>query len=521
VFDRLNRSTALNLHEYNGEELNCMENMTQNHLVAGLKTIFNPKSVALVGASTTFGKWGQLIASNIVAGGYKGKIYPVNPGHKEIFGLPAFGHIGEIPEAVDLTFIITPSTTVPSVLRACGEKGVKGTVIITSGFSETDQAGKALEQEIVRIGQKMGMFIIGPNTMGIIAPYADLFATGSHSRPRKGSVAFVSQSGNLGNQLTHWAKQQGIGISLFVGSGNEAMITCPDYLEYLENDPHTRIIILYIESVGHGGRFMEVATRVNQKKPVIVLKGGRTEAGRKAAASHTGSMSGADAIFRGACQQAGILNARVPSELLNLSAGFSSLPLPKGNRVGIITLGGGWGVVTADQCNDRGLAVPPIPHAIVEAIGRHLPSFWSKGNPVDLVGTRDLNAPIVAMEELMKWDGVDAIMVLGIVGRDEFVHLLIQSTRESDPETSIDFLNQIKDVSRHYEETLISKIAEFMETYEKPIIGVSLARTDSGTVRPVPGRRYSGVFYQTPETGVNVLARMVEYGRPSPVAAHP
>ncbi|MFO7601665.1 MAG: CoA-binding protein [Candidatus Desulfacyla sp.] len=498
-----------------------MKHTTDNQRITGLDTLFNPGSVALVGASTTFGKWGQLIASNIIAGGYRGRIFPVNPGYKEMFGLPAFEQIGNIPDPVDLAFIITPAKTVPSVLEACGRKGIKGAVIITSGFSESDQAGRDLEKEIVAIGQAKGIYIIGPNTMGIIAPYADLFATGAHSRPRKGSVAFISQSGNLGNQLTHWADQQGIGISLFVGSGNEAMITCPDYLEYLEHDPHTRIIILYIESVGHGGRFMEVATRVNRKKPVIILKGGTTEAGRTAAASHTGSMSGEDAIFRGACRQAGILNARVPSELLNLSAGFSSLPLPKGNRVGIVTLGGGWGVVTADQCNDRGLVVPPIPNHMVEAIGRHLPPFWSKGNPVDLVGTRDLDAPIVAMQELAKWDGVDAVMVLGVVGRDEFVHSLIQSTRDADPEISPEFLDQIKAMSRHFEELFISKMVEFMEAYEKPIIGVSLARTDSGTVRPVTGRRYSGVFYQTPETGVNVLARMVAYGRRSPVAALP
>ncbi len=489
-----------------------MKNAIHTDLISNLDAVFNPKSVALVGASTTFGKWGQLITSNIIAGGYKGKIFPVNPGYKEMFGLPVFSHIGEIPEPVDLAFIITPAQTVPSVLQACGEKGVKGAVIITSGFSESDQAGKDLEHEIVRIGHEKGIAIIGPNTMGIISPYAGLFATGSHSRPRKGSVAFVSQSGNLGNQLTHWAEQQGIGISLFVGSGNEAMIACPDYLEYLEHDPHTRIIILYLESVGHGDRFMEVATRINRTKPVIVLKGGRTEAGRTAAASHTGSMSGEDAIFRGACRQAGILNARVPSELLNLSAGFSSLPLPKGNRVGIVTLGGGWGVVTADQCNDRGLVVPPIPGPIIDAIGRHLPPFWSKGNPVDLVGTRDLDAPLVAVEELMKWDGIDAVMILGIVGRDEFVHLLIQSSRAADPEVSSEFLDQIKIMSREYEETFISKMVEFMEVYEKPVIGVSLARTDSGTVRPLPGRRYSGVFYQTPEAGVNLLARMVEYG---------
>ena len=483
------------------------------NLISGLETLFKPESVALVGASTTFGKWGQLISSNIVAGGFKGKVYPVNPGRKEMFGLPVFSHIGDIRDPVDLVFIITPAKTVPSVLQECGEKGVKGAVIITSGFSEAGEAGKGLEREIVRIGLEKGIHIIGPNTMGIIAPYADLFATGSHSRPRKGSVAFVSQSGNLGNQLTHWAAQQGIGLSLFVGSGNEAMITCPDYLEYLEHDPHTKIIILYLESVGHGAHFMEVATRVNRKKPLIVLKGGRTEAGRTAAASHTGSMSGEDAIFRGACSQAGILNARVPSELLNLSAGFSSLPLPKGNRVGIVTLGGGWGVVTADECNERGLAVPDIPDRIIEAIGRHLPPFWSKGNPVDLVGTRDLDAPVVAVEELIKWEGIDAVMILGIVGRDEFVRFLIQSTRESDPEMSQEFLDQIEVLSREYEETFITRMVEFMEVYEKPIIGISMARTDKGTVRPLPGRRYSGVFYQTPETGVNVLAGMVAYSR--------
>ena len=490
-----------------------MKTTKQGHLISDLEKMFHPKTIALVGASTTFGKWGQLISSNIIAGGYKGRILPVNPQKEKMFGLPVFGRIGDISDHVDLAFIITPARTVPTVLQACGEKGVTGAVIITSGFSETDHAGKDLEKEIVNIGREKGIRVVGPNTMGIIAPYADLFATGSHSRPRKGSVAFISQSGNLGNQLTHWAQQQGIGLSLFVGSGNEAMIACPDYLEYLEQDPQTQIIMLYIESVGMGPHFMKVATRVNQKKPVIVLKGGRTEAGRSAAASHTGSMSGEDTIFRGACRQAGILNAHVPSELLNLSAGFSSVPLPRGNRVGIVTLGGGWGVVTADECNERGLIVPSIPDHIIEAIDRYLPPFWSRGNPVDLVGSRDLDAPLVAVEELLKWDGIDAVMILGIVGRDEFVRLLIQSSRTADPDMSPEFLEQIEGMSRHYEETFVKKMIEFMEMYEKPVIGVSMATTEKGTVRPVPGRRYAGVFYQTPETGVNVLARMVEYSR--------
>ena len=244
---------------------------------------------------------------------------------------------------------------------------------------------------------------------------------------------------------------------------------------------------------------------------MILLKGGRTEAGLIASASHTGAMSGNLALFRAACRQAGLLEVRVPSELLDLSAGFSSLPLPRGNRVGIVTLGGGWGVVTADECNERGLLVPSLPDRIIEKIGRHLPPFWSRGNPVDLVGTRDPDVPLVAVEELLKCEGIDAVISLGVVGRLELVRLLIQSTREVDDTKPMEFLAQMETTVRQYEERYVERIAELMETYGKPVIGVSLARTESGTVRPVPGRSYDGVFYQTPETAVNVLARMYRY----------
>jgi acyl-CoA synthetase (NDP forming) len=480
---------------------------------ASLEPIFNPSSVAVIGASSTFGKWGQLILTNIVAGNFQGRIYPVNPKEKVMCGLPAFSHISDIPDPVDVAFVTTPAQTLPPILQACGEHGVKGVVAITSGFGETDEAGRHLENRIVSICRQNGLTLVGPNTMGIICPYGNLFATGSHTRPRKGSVAFVSQSGNLGLQLIHWAEQQGIGVSLFVGSGNEAMVTGADYLEYLEQDPHTGIIVLYLESVGKGRRYLETASRINRSKPVIVLKGGRTDAGNMAAASHTGSMSGDVTLFRAACRQAGILNATVPSELLDLSAGFSSLPLPRGNRVGIVTLGGGWGVVTADACNEQGLLVPAIPNKLVAAIGQHLPPFWSKGNPVDLVGTRDLNAPFMAVEELLKWDGIDAVISLGIVGRMELVRLLVESTRRVDPSASLEFLEQIQSFSQEYEKMYVTKLVELMETHEKPVVGVSLTRTDQGTVRPVAGRRYSGVFYQTPENAVNVLTKMVAYRR--------
>jgi acyl-CoA synthetase (NDP forming) len=487
--------------------------MKMNNFVSGLDAVFRPRSVAVIGASTTFLKWGQMILSNILAGHFKGNVFPVNPKEKVMYGLPAYGRIQDIPGAVDLAFIMTPAKTVPGILEACGEKGVKGVVLISSGFSETDEAGKILERDIARICRERGLTLVGPNTMGIICPYAGLFATASHTMPRKGSVAVVAQSGNLGVQLINWAEQQGIGISIFVGSGNEALISCSDYLEYLEHDPHTRSIILYVESVGEGRRFLEVARRVHRDKPVILLKGGRTKAGGIAAASHTGSMSGEHSIFRAACRQAGLLDVSVPSELLDLSAGFSSLPLPKGNRVGIVTLGGGWGVVTADSCNEKGIDLPDIPDRIIDTIGKYLPPFWSKGNPVDLVGSRDPNVPIVAVEELLKWDGIDAVISLGIVGRLELARRLIQSTREVDRSASLDFLDKVERLSLEYEQEYISRMVELMETYEKPVVGVSLTHTDEGTVRPVPGKRYNGVFYMTPESAVNVLSRMIAYHR--------
>lgn len=484
-----------------------------SRIAESLAPLFNPRSVAVIGASAVIGKWGQLILSNIVAGGFPGKVFPVNPGGGSFCGLPAYKRIKDVPEEVDLAFITTPAERIREVVIGCAEKRVKGLVMVTSGFGETGPEGKRAEEELVSLCKESGIVLIGPNTMGILCPHAGLYATGVHTRPRKGKVAFVSQSGNLGTQLIDWAALQGIGISLFVGSGNDGMITCSDYLEYLEGDPQTEVILLYMESVKEGRRFLEVSKRINSKKPIIVLKGGRTEAGKGASASHTGAMSGEIQFFRAACRQARLLEVTAPSELLDLSAGFSSLPLPKGNRVGIVTLGGGWGVVTADECNERGLLVPEIPQNIVDTIGSYLPPFWSRRNPVDLVGSRDLTVPALAIEELLKYDGIDAVITMGIVGRHEILQLLIQSVREVEPAISPSELSEFESFSLEFEMGYIARISELMDLYEKPIIGVSLGRTKGGTVRYLEGKKYHPVIYQTPEDAVNVLARMVRYSQ--------
>jgi len=479
-----------------------------------LDKIFRPKRIALIGVSNNPDSVAGIALKNLVGGGFQGVVYPINPKYEAVMGITCYPDVKSVPKIPDLAVIMTAAKLVPKLVRECGEAGIHGIIIMSAGFKEAGEEGKALEKQIKEEKSKFpDMRIIGPNCLGILVPGLSMNASFANGMPEKGHVAFISQSGNLGNQLIHWAEQQGIGISLFVGSGNEAQLTCNDYLEYLERDPHTRIIVLYLESVANGNEFIDTAKRINREKPVIVLKGGRTDAGKAAAASHTGSMSGENAVFRAACRQAGILDVRVPSELLDLSAAFSSLPLPKGNRVGIVTLGGGWGVVTADECNERGLQVPRLPHGLIESIGEHLPPFWSRGNPVDLVGTRDMEAPLVAVEELLKWEGIDAVICLGIVGRNEFVRQLTRSTRDVDEQASPEFLTSIEKLSHEYEEGFVTKTVELMEAYEKPVIGVSLSRTDKGTVRFLPGKRYSGVFYQTPENAVNALARMVDHTR--------
>ncbi|MBI4775328.1 MAG: CoA-binding protein [Deltaproteobacteria bacterium] len=473
-----------------------------------LDTLFHPRSVAVVGASSGIRKWGYLILCNILAGGYTGAVYPINPKETNICGLPCFRSLRDVPGTVDLVLITTPANTAPDVLKECTEKGVGGVVLISSGFSETDDRGKQIERDIVDLCQEHELPLVGPNTMGIISTHSDLYATGAHARPRKGSIAFVSQSGNLGVQLMHWATGQGIGISLFIGSGNEGFLNSTDFLEYLESDPATRTIIMYLEGIEDGRRFVQVARRVSREKPIIALNGGRTDSGKMAAASHTGSMAGSTRVFNAACRQAGVLLARKPSELLDLSMGFSSLPLTPGNRVGIVSLGGGWGVVTCDACREAGLEIPPLPEHIVKKIDRHLPPFWSRANPIDLVGTLDMQAPIVAVEELVKWDGIDAVICLGIIGRKKLAQLQMDSTRKMNPEVTGRMLDDVMEAISDYEAKYAEHLLRLMEAYHKPIVGVSLAPTGEGSQFQLEGCDYSGVFFPTPESAVNVLAQM-------------
>jgi len=475
---------------------------------------FHPRSLVFVGASAQIGKWGHTLFSITAGGGYGGEIYLVNQKGGSIAGRKVYKSVSEVPGNIDLAVVTIPVSGVMNLIPDLKNKGIKNMLLITSGFGETGKEGEEMEKNLVHAATEAGIMIVGPNTMGICNPHINLYCTGSHVRPRPGSTAMVSQSGNMGTQLLSFAEQQDIGIRGFCGSGNEAMVTIEDYLEAFEADDLTKNVMLYIESVKNGRRFFESALRVGKKKPIVLLKGGRSRAGSKAAASHTGALASDSRIFNAVCRQAGIVSVERPMDLLDLTAAFSSLPLPEGNRVAIMTLGGGWGVVTADLCSEYGLNVPDLPPELVAHIDKILPSYWSRSNPVDIVGERDFSVPMIIIEELLKWDGCDGVINLGILGRRIFFRRLAESIVKADPSYPQDFLEFAIASLDEFEEKYVDHVINLMEKYNKPVICVYLATGEKDkTVYRVEGSKFKGVFYTTPERAVKSFAKMYQYKR--------
>ncbi len=477
-----------------------------------LGAVFYPDSVAFVGASSTLGKWGHMLLTNALGGNFQGKIHLVNPRGGTITGRKACRSVTEIEGKVDLAVVTIPASQVMGLIPQFRDKGIKSMLLITSGFGETGPRGLALERELVDAAARAGIIVLGPNTMGICNPHRGFFCSGAHVHPMPGSTALVCQSGNMGTQLLAFATQQDIGIRAFSGSGNEAMVTIEDYMEAFEIDALTSTVVLYLESVKDGRRFFESATRVSCKKPVVVLNGGRTRAGGKAAASHTGAMASDARVMRAALKQAGVIQVEQPMELLDLSAVFSSLPLPRGNRVAILTLGGGWGVVTADLCMDSDLVVPDLSPEIIQRLDTLLPDYWSRANPVDIVGENDPNIPSVAIEELLKWDGCDAVIHLGIHGKRIFVEKMVDSIAQVDPDYSRQSLETIRDALVQAEAAYVNHVIQLTQKYEKPVFGVSLLTDEqSRTLYRVEDGKYQGVFFPSPERAVKAMAGMYRY----------
>jgi acyl-CoA synthetase (NDP forming) len=471
-----------------------------------LKPLFKPASVAFVGASNKPGKWGSIVLSNLINAGYEGDIYPINPKEEEVQGIRSYPRITDLPARPDLAVIIIPPNAVPGVIDECVARGVRAGVVITAGFAEVGDEGVKLQFEMVRRAREGGMVLVGPNCNGIISPPEKLHVAMPPVFPPLGPLGVVAQSGNVATSIARRGMKMGFGVSRFVSSGNEADLHCEDYFDYLSEDPETKVILSYIEGFRDGRRFFKIAKKVTKKKPLVIVKAGATAVGARAAKSHTAALSGSDSTFDGACAQAGVIRAKNIDELSNIGAGFVGQPLPKGRSVGIITAGGGWGVLATDACAEAGLEVPPLPEETLVELDTFMPAWWSRSNPVDLVAGLRPDHLGKSLDCLLRCPGLDGVIVLGIMAALPMRPLPPSASPEAVEKQIRELIEGIKKV-----------FADFMglaDQYDKPVIiasefPVSTVDLESRVAQALGQDGY--VCYFTPEDAATVMAGLAKY----------
>jgi len=377
-----------------------------------LDFIFNPSSIAVIGASEDRRKVGHVIFKNLIEQSFKGKVYPVNVKRKEILGRKCYSSVKDIPDKVDLAIIAIPAKGVLPVIKDCADQGVKGVVVITAGFREIGGEGIQLEKEITKIVKEAKMKMVGPNCLGVINTFNNMNATFAPNLPPSGRVSFFSQSGALGVALIDWAIENDFGFNKFVSLGNKADLNETDFLEYFGNDPDTDVILGYIEDIKDGKRFLEIAQKVAKIKPVIIIKSGSTEAGARAASSHTGALAGSDRALTEAFKKAGIIRVNGIKELFEMAEIFKVKKLPKGNRLLVITNAGGPGIIAADTADRLGIRLDPMSKSSIEAIVDKLPPTASLYNPIDVIGDATSERYKVVLEQAIKDEVVDGICVI-------------------------------------------------------------------------------------------------------------
>jgi acetate---CoA ligase (ADP-forming) len=446
-----------------------------------LDSLFSPKSIAVIGASNRQGSVGRAAFTNILLNEYTGTVYPVNPKEHSISGVRAYPSVLDLPETVDLAVVIVPAPVVPSVVEDSGKKGVKGLVIISAGFKEVGADGAELERQVSSIAQKYSMRMIGPNCLGVINadPNVRLNASFASGMPVEGSIAFASQSGALGEAVLDYASGENIGFSKFISMGNKADVNENDILEYLRTDPMTKVILLYIEDIIDGRKFVDTVSRVTEEKPIIAVKAGVSPEGAKAASSHTGALAGSDEAYNAILKQSGVIRVESIIDLFDYARAFAKQPLPRGNRVAIITNGGGPGIMATDASVRYGLQIAQFSDATKNKLRSGLPKEASVNNPIDLIGDAQADRYELALGCLND-DNVDCSLVL------------------LTPQAMVD----LKKVA----ETIASVGPKSGKTILASLLGL-------GDVTPAVGVLESNGVpnYSFPESAVRALAAMSEY----------
>ncbi len=445
-----------------------------------LEYFFNPRGVAVIGASSDPAKLSHGVVRNLKEHGYTGPIYPINPKGGEILGLPVYPSIKDVPDPIELAVVMIPAPYVPAVMEECGQRGVKAVIVITGGFKEAGPDGAALEQQVKAIADRYGIRMIGPNCVGVVDTHLPLDTTFISMMPDAGHVAFVSHSGAICGGAMDWAVSVGFGYSRIASLGNQVDVDIADGIRMMDADPHTRVISIYAEGLPDGRRFVEAAAAVFRRKPIVMLKSGLTSAGTRAVASHTGALAGSEKAYRAACHRAGVLMVNSLQEQNDVAIALATQPLPRGNRVVLLTNAGGPAALAADEMGRRGLVMADLSEETKAALREVTPRYSQLGNPVDMLGGPRAEMFSAALDILARDPGVDMMMAIFV------------------PQA----ITPVNDVARN--------IVAAAQRTDKPVVACLVGGASLPEAIQILNR--NGVpFYQDPNRAGRALAALLEY----------
>lgn len=479
-----------------------------NYTAEQFAALFDPKGVIVAGASSHPGKFGFTTLHNILASGYQGRVFATNREGETILGITTLRSVDQVPaDQADLIVICTPASTNPDILRSAAAKGVRAAFITSAGYREAGPEGQVAESALIALAHELGMMVAGPNGQGLISTPAKLCAQIVAPYPAPGRIGIASQSGNFVSSFMNYSLQTGVGVSRAVSAGNAAAVGVADYLDFYADDPETAVGLAYMENVDDGRDLVERLKRVSLKKPLVVLKGGSTEAGQQAAASHTGALASADRVFDGAIRSAGVLRAASVEEAYDTAATFATQPLPKGPNVAVITTAGGWGVVTADAIARSSLELMDLPADLLAEIDTKLPPRWSRSNPIDLAGGETRDTIPEVLELVAAHSDVHAIVYLGIGIQSNTARLM--RTGPYYPDFGID---RIVDFHERQDRRFAELAAELSVRFDKPILTCTeLAVADPANAGPTAVRASGRLCYPSSNRAVVALDHMWHY----------
>jgi acyl-CoA synthetase (NDP forming) len=472
--------------------------------------LFEPRGVVVAGASTHPGKFGFVALHNILASGFEGRVFPTNRDGGEILGVPTLTDLDDVPDGeADLVFVCTPASTNPGLLQQAAKKGIRAAFIASAGYGEAGEEGQRAQDDLVALAADLDMLVVGPNGQGVVSTPAKLCAQIVAPFPPAGAISVVSQSGNFVSSFENYALASGVGIARAVSCGNAAQVGVPDFLEFFADDPETDVALAYVEGVVDGRGFFERLEAVCEQMPVVLVKGGATSGGARAAASHTGSLATDDRVFDGMCRQAGAVRAATIEEAYELAASFATQPLPKGPNVIVVSTAGGWGVVTADALSQTDLSLLAMPDDLLADLDTKLPPRWSRNNPVDMAGgeTKDTIPDVLATAA--RHPDVDAVVFLGMGIQGNTAKMERASRFYPDHG-----LERIVNFHERQDRRYTTAASELITELDKPVLTATELAVTSPDNAAVQGVVDSGRYcYPSSNRAVNALARLWQYSR--------